>query len=622
MLLVITMKEKMYELFLTKKYIESPKWSELFEVIAKYNGIFNKFQIILYVKDNIIHYYLKTKCSLPPVINGLDSFILHEDTIELESIDKYFIYFSNYSSNIIDIKNKLEIKNKGSLKYVIINIKRGIKKLKYKTKLIMERDGKLNSYSLLFSLPSTLLSIDFNQNYNILYKGAPKYLDISKTINLFNNNANTSLFKVDTFPYLQGSYYLDLNNYNFAVHSVIFGSSGCGKSKFISSFIYNLYKITDNINNYRVLLIDPHAALEQEIGGIGRVIDFKSKRNSLNLFQNNSEDVIVSVELLLDLFKGLIANNYNSKLERVLRHSIYLLLVSNNFNFTNLRKVVLDLEYRTELINLSRRDLPFSIIDFFGTEFNELKTKSYGEVISPIIAFIDEMELIPVFNNDGITDTLESIINDNFLNIISLDRTRLGGAVTKTIAGLTMQQLFTKLQSYMFDKHIIFIIDEVAIVENPILKKFLSEARKYNCSVILAGQYFNQISEDLKESIFANVMNYYLFRVSQGDANTLVKQINMKVPLSDDEETKIRILSDLKNRECILRINQNGTLLPAFKGVTNDFVSIPRIKAEEENKELMSDSKKLQSIKFNIGNVDMRSILESSSSSRKDDFDE
>ena len=42
-----------------------------------------------------------------------------------------------------------------------------------------------------------------------------------------------------------------------------------------------------------------------------------------------------------------------------------------------------------------KRVLPQSIIDFFQTEFSELKNKSYGEAISPIIAFIDEMEIIP-----------------------------------------------------------------------------------------------------------------------------------------------------------------------------------------------------------------------------------
>lgn len=615
--------DKTSELFLTKKYVEFQEWEDLFLTIAKYNGLFNSYQIILTIEDNKIRYFIKTKCVLPPVINGHSSFIFHEsEPVSVPKGQNNHLYHSDVKNNIVDIKNALEISNKGILKYVEITIKKNINNLKYKTKIIMEKNNKLNSYNLLFSNPSKILSIDFSNNYNLFYKSAPKYLDISKSISLFNNNDKTSLFKIDTFPYLQGSYYLDLNNYNFAVHSVIFGSSGCGKSKFISSFVNNLYKCPDFFNTYRVVLIDPHAALEQEIGGLGRTIDFKSARDSINLFVNSGSEAVSSVELLLDLFKGLIGSNYNSKLERVLRHSLFLLLTANSFNFSNLRRCLLDMEYRGEIINDNKDTLPMSIIEFFGTEFNELKTRSYGECISPIIAFIDEMELIPVFNNDGLEDTLKSIINDNFLNIISLDQTKLGNAVTKTIAGLVMQQLFTMLQSFTFDKHIIFIVDEVAVVENPILIKFLSESRKYNCSLILSGQYFNQISSDLKESIFANVMNYYLFRVSQVDANNLVNSVSMKVPLNDTLEQKVKILTDLKNRECILRVNKNGVLLPCFKGVTNEFLSIPRVKTEELETPVMSDSKKLKSIKFNIGNVDMRSILEASSSSRKDDFNE
>ena len=118
--------------------------------------------------------------------------------------------------------------------------------------------------------------------------------------------------------------------------------------------------------------------------------------------------------------------------------------------------------------------LPESVINFFLTDFNELKTKSYGDAISPIIAFIDEMEMISVFNGNSESENLKSIIKDNFLTIFSLDRTKLGDKVTKTIAGLVMQQLLTIIQRKEIDEHIIFIIDEVAVVENKILSRFLS----------------------------------------------------------------------------------------------------------------------------------------------------
>ena len=229
------------------------------------------------------------------------------------------------------------------------------------------------------------------------------------------------------------------------------------------------------------------------------------------------------------------------------------------------------------------------------------------------------MEMIPVFNSEEKTDNLKNTIHNNYLTLFSLDRTKLGDKVTKTISGLIMQQLLTLIQKHEIEEHIIFIIDEVAIIENPILSRYLSEARKYNLSLVLAGQYFNQISDELKNSIFANAINYFIFRVSKLDANILVDNFNMKIPLDDSKDKKIKLLTELNNRECIVRIDSNGVLLPAFKGHTLDYKSIPRIKRNTTNTTTNNiGSIRKDKTNFNINsNVSLKDILISNSSSRK-----
>ena len=91
----------------------------------------------------------------------------------------------------------------------------------------------------------------------------------------------------------------------------------------------------------------------------------------------------------------------------------------------------------------------------------------------------------------------------------------LGQSITKTIAGFTMQAILQLIQAHTYNEHIILVIDEVALIENPIICRFLAEARKYNLSVILSGQYFEQISSELQKAIFTNVVNYFIFRVSK-----------------------------------------------------------------------------------------------------------
>lgn len=609
---------KTSEIYLTKNYVLKKEWEDLINVISNYNGLLKNWKIIIENNSNQLRYFIKSDCSLPATINGLNAFLMKN----IENNKLYYSYlslpfFTNTENNIIDIINYLEIKNKGTLNFIEITFKKLSKNnIKKKIVIYLTKNGNTKKYRLLLSNPTNILSVDFDNNKRYFFKSAPKYLDINKILHLLSTDINSSIFKIDTFPYLQGDFYLNQNNFSFDKHSVVLGASGTGKSKFLSLLINNIYKNSDLKQRYKIVIIDPHAALEDDIGGISRVIDFKTTLDSIDLFINNPDDVISSTELLLELFKSLIADQYNSKLERVLRHSIYVLLLDNSFNFSNLRKILLELEYRNFLIKKLKNKLPISIIEFFLTDFNDLKTKAYGEAVSPIIAFIDEMEMIPVFNNQTNEDNLRKTIYDNFLTLFSLDRTKLGDKVTKTISGLVMQQLLSLIQNHSFNEHIIFIVDEVAVIENPILCRFLAEARKYNLSLILAGQYFSQITDKLKNAIFANVINYYIFRVSKMDANILVDNFNMKIPLDDTRDKKIKMLTELNNRECILRIDSNDKLLPAFKASTISYESIPRIKKAnklEKNNSLKTDCK------FTIGNnVNLKDILLSSSTRKVD----
>lgn len=609
---------KTSEIYLTKNYVLKKEWEDLINVISNYNGLLKNWKIIIENNSNQLRYFIKSDCSLPATINGLNAFLMKN----IENNKLYYSYlslpfFTNTENNIIDIINYLEIKNKGTLNFIEITFKKLSKNnIKKKIVIYLTKNGNTKKYRLLLSNPTNILSVDFDNNKRYFFKSAPKYLDINKILHLLSTDMNSSIFKIDTFPYLQGDFYLNQNNFSFDKHSVVLGASGTGKSKFLSLLINNIYKNSDLKQRYKIVIIDPHAALEDDIGGISRVIDFKTTLDSIDLFINNPDDVISSTELLLELFKSLIADQYNSKLERVLRHSIYVLLLDNSFNFSNLRKILLELEYRNFLIKKLKNKLPISIIEFFLTDFNDLKTKAYGEAVSPIIAFIDEMEMIPVFNNQTNEDNLRKTIYDNFLTLFSLDRTKLGDKVTKTISGLVMQQLLSLIQNHSFNEHIIFIVDEVAVIENPILCRFLAEARKYNLSLILAGQYFSQITDKLKNAIFANVINYYIFRVSKMDANILVDNFNMKIPLDDTRDKKIKMLTELNNRECILRIDSNDKLLPAFKASTISYESIPRIKKAnklEKNNSLKTDCK------FTIGNnINLKDILLSSSTRKVD----
>ena len=116
------------------------------------------------------------------------------------------------------------------------------------------------------------------------------------------------------------------------------------------------------------------------------------------------------------------------------------------------------------------------------------------------------------------------------------------------------------------------------------------------------------------------MVNYYIFRVSKLDANILVDNFNMKIPLDDTRERKIKLLTELNNRECIVRVDSNGVLLPAFKGKTIDFISIPRKKKTNVLKVENSKNKNISKSKLDFSlnsNVSLKEILVANSTSKK-----
>jgi hypothetical protein len=192
---------------------------------------------------------------------------------------------------------------------------------------------------------------------------------------------------------------------------------------------------------------------------------------------------------------------------------------------------------------------------------------------------VDEMQLQPSLVGESET-SLAKTIQENFLTVFSLNKVSMGDKVVRTVAGLLIQQIFLLAQARAFGQKVILIIDEVSVVQNPALSQILAEARKFNLTVILTQQYFGQVEKDLRDAIFANVFNYYTFKVSEEDARALEGNLNIELPKEliesehakgvKESDIKIKLMTELHPRECLIRLMSNGQIAPAVKARTMD----------------------------------------------------
>ncbi len=574
-----------FELYILTDQLSSEHWTKLYKSLVAYLGLTSKFVISFRCSDNVVRFFVSCDKDISSLSNNLEAILLRP--VELKELkppasagNERGVQFVT-GGNLLDLKEKYAVKKAKDLQFATFQVSPlGYKKALVRCNLYFKNSGGewAKSSKLITFLPINQLSVDFATNTHYLKKTVPKYLNIEKSLHMMSSDNVGALFRVNTFPYFSHDYYLNLTSYEFDKHSFIIGASGSGKSKFISLFVDRL-QATALKPNYRIVVIDPHASLAEDFINIPdtKIINFNNE--STELFSGSTADITAATELTTTLFKSLIDSPPSPKLDKVLRFSLFVLLTAQNMSLDMLKRFLTDIELRNQIVEHVSGFVPTNVAHFFGADFNEMRTKYHNEAISPIVSLIDEMQMQPLMVGEGEL-SLAKTIQENFLTVFSLNKVSMGEKVVKTVAGLLIQQIFLLAQARIFGQKVILIIDEVSVVQNPALASILAEARKFNLSVILTQQYFGQIEKDLRDAIFANVYNYYTFKVSEEDARALEGNMNIELPKEiveaehkkglKEQDIRIKMMTELHPRECLVRVLANGQVVPAVKARTMD----------------------------------------------------
>lgn len=585
--------EHWFEGYLMREAVTAEEWHKTLFALSQHIGLLASWKLIVTFDNNTIRYFVGSPKDISGLSTNLEGVVLRPvEVSQVPSVTatskEHFVQYVT-GGTLLDMKEKYGVKRDKQLAQVefrirAINIEKAATSAKFYFKTRSEAYTSATKALLMY--PSHLLAVDFAANTKYLRQKQPKYLDIQKAMHVLRSDPFEALFEVDTFPYLPTNYYLQLGSYDFDKHSFIIGASGSGKSKLISLMAQRILGQGALVQNYRVVVIDPHASLEEDLEGIkgANIVRFKAPHDSAELFGGVGTDISAATELTGTLFKSLLSEQFNPKLERMLRFSLYVLMTAQVMSLDNLKRFLTDIDYRKQLLDHVSGYVPDNIVKFFGTDFNELRTKSYNEAISPIVSLVDEMQLQPSLGAQADeSSSLGALLAQNPLTVFSLNKVSMGEKVVKTVAGLLIQQLFLLAQTRTLGQKIILFVDEVSVVQNPALAQILAEARKYNLFVFLTQQYFGQIEKPLRDAIFANVANYYVFRVSEEDARAIEGNLTIELPKEmleeekekggKESELKVRILTSLNSRECLLRLSSDGQVLPCVKARTMDFVS-------------------------------------------------
>lgn len=569
---------KTFEIFIQKDKISFSDWQKLEEKVFEYE---KRFAVELVFETNSIGFYLYSQKDLSLLSEKLEDFLLKPTNYfpsDERRVSKKISFRLALDKNILEIKEKEQIRNNRIIEKMRVEFYKLLSLKFYQLTVFVVDKNKQVFSSSYFTLNNPLITceFDFKKKIRLKKKSPPVFLKIDNLETLFTSSKNLGFLEVFGFPYFSYPQYFPLKSFEFNKHSLLVGQTGVGKSKLLELFVKEIVRcqLTDE---YRVIIIDPHAALYQQFLTLPSKINFDFIHSSCDLFPAFSEPKIAT-ELIILLFKTVLKDQFNAKMERVLKYVVYVLFLKNQMSLLNLRRFLTELEMRKEILALLPEEYGY-LSHFFDTEFVELQTKFYEIAIMPILVLIDELSFIPAFLRST-PHKLELIIKNHFLTCFSLNRIFLGDKATRLIAGLIIQQIFLIAQKREVNKKIILLIDEVSLVENESLISILSEARKFELSLFLSQQYLTQISNDLLKAILSNVYNYFVFKVGDEDAKILAKNLEVKFPeevLKKEKEKGLfevdlnltrELLVTLNPRECLVRIFSQGKFYPCFKART------------------------------------------------------
>ena len=358
-------------------------------------------------------------------------------------------------------------------------------------------------------------------------------------------------------------------------HLYIVGKTGSGKSRLLQ-----LLLISDIQNGEGCCLIDPHGDLADDVlkfvpkERIGDVVyvnpidrDFPIGFNPLEPVESYEERQHLS-RFFISIFKKMFAENWNSRMEHLLRYITLALLETPDSNVLGITRILSDTNYRQRVIKQIQDPV---VKSFWTNEFSASNEQFISVAAVPIMNKVGQFISNPIIRNmvgqrKNMLD-FDKFMNERKIIIINLSKGKLG----EDNAALLGSMFITKIQQAALARartpeeerrDFYFYVDEFQNFATDAFSSILSEARKYHLDITIAHQYIAQLPEDVKATAFGNVGSIITFAVGGDDAAYLSKEFSPTFSADD--------MINLNVREMYIKMSIDGRLTPPFSARTID----------------------------------------------------
>jgi CxxC-x17-CxxC domain-containing protein len=328
-------------------------------------------------------------------------------------------------------------------------------------------------------------------------------------------------------------------------HMYLIGKTGMGKSTILENMI-----VADIRAGHGVAVVDPHGDLAEKVmqyiptERVKDIIYFNPTDTEFPVAFNIVEAVDAKVRHLvasglIGVFKKLWADSWGPRLEYILRNAILAVLDYPNSTLLSVIQMLSDKNYRKKVMAEVKDPV---VKSFWLKEFAGYADKFASEAVSPIQnkvgQFLSSSLIRNIVGQTRSSIDVRKAMDEGKILILNLSKGHIG----EDNSALLGAMMITKIQLAAMSRVDIpekerrdfyLYIDEFQNFSTESFATILSEARKYRLNLIIAHQYMEQLTDEVKAAVFGNVGTLVAFRVGAVDAEELVKEFT---PIFEEED--------------------------------------------------------------------------------------
>jgi hypothetical protein len=326
-----------------------------------------------------------------------------------------------------------------------------------------------------------------------------------------------------------------------AVHLYVIGASGSGKTKFLEYLIRQ-----DIAAGQGCGVIDPHGDLIEDLKGFlalaGQtngdawlrervvLVDLADPEQTVAFNPIEQLPGVSAGEQAAELiasFRKIWSDSWGVRMEDLLRNSL-IALSEAHCSLVDLSRFLTDASFRAQVVGQLSHPIAIEYFTRFAQLSDRARLTWSEPVLNKVNALLANDRVRVLLAAPQSTFNLREVIDSGKILLVKLDKGRL-----KDAADLLGSLLLSKLQLAIFSRSdtpaplrrpFYLYVDEFQNFAGDNFSVFLSEARKYGLSLVLAHQTLAQIPEALQALILGNTGLQVVFRVNRRDAERMAKE--------------------------------------------------------------------------------------------------